>query len=175
MKAIQTKYHGPSNVRGSRIIADDHDGNRVIVPYDYSKSGHHVHFVAVQALCRKMGWNGHVVCGGLSGGVYVWVFLDHAMSGAALNVQTAEPAAVTITDAPVSTLTGPAVSGGPTFKTLIQWGTEATREENPDAISEYEFKTQAELDAFMYGVDESSGWMEYEVKEKPRRRKMKTS
>ncbi len=39
----------------------------------------------------------------------------------------------------------------------ILWGVD----ENP---SEYSFKTQAEADAFLLGVDESNGWLSYEVK-----------
>lgn len=49
------------------------------------------------------------------------------------------------------------------FVVRIRWGSAATREENPDGVCEYEFDTKAELDAFHKGVDESSGWSEYEV------------
>ena len=45
----------------------------------------------------------------------------------------------------------------------IQWGTVASREDNPPKT--YEFNTQAELDAFLLGIDEMDGWMEYEVVE----------
>lgn len=31
MKAITTTFHGPTNTRGSRIVASDQDGNRVTV------------------------------------------------------------------------------------------------------------------------------------------------
>ncbi len=46
----------------------------------------------------------------------------------------------------------------------VLWGTEETREDqgNPKP-SEYTFGTQAEADAFLLGVEESNGWMEYEV------------
>jgi hypothetical protein len=36
MKAITTKFVGPSNVKGSRYIASDEDGNRVMVSADYA-------------------------------------------------------------------------------------------------------------------------------------------
>ena len=55
MKAIVTKYHGPGNVRGSRISATDNNGNRVTVPYDHALSGEACHRVAFLALCAKLG------------------------------------------------------------------------------------------------------------------------
>ena len=45
-----------------------------------------------------------------------------------------------------------------TFKTTILWG------ESPgpgDAAKTYEFETAAELSAFIQGVEEASGWMNY--------------
>ena len=74
MKAIRTKYHGPTNTRGSRIVASDSDGNRVIKPYDHSLSRDGNHDAACQALCAKMGWSGLLARGGLRNeNVYVWV------------------------------------------------------------------------------------------------------
>lgn len=58
MKAIVTKYHGPTNTRGSRITASDEDGNRVSIPYPYELSGEDVHRKAAEALCEKMNWGG---------------------------------------------------------------------------------------------------------------------
>lgn len=43
MKAIETRYHGPTDTRGSRISAFDSDGNRVSIPYPYELSGEAVH------------------------------------------------------------------------------------------------------------------------------------
>lgn len=74
MKAILTKYVGPSNVKGSRIIASDSDGNRVIMSYPYELSGEDAHRKAAQTLCDKMGWTGELVGGGLKNG-YAWVFV----------------------------------------------------------------------------------------------------
>ena len=45
---------------------------------------------------------------------------------------------------------------------LLKWG--ETREENPRAC-EYIFKTEAEQKAFLQGVDESSGYLDYEIVE----------
>lgn len=73
MKAIVTKYHGPTDTRGSRITASDEDGNRVTIGYPYELSGEAVHRAAAVALCAKMGWTGDLVAGSLRTG-YVFVF-----------------------------------------------------------------------------------------------------
>lgn len=71
MKAILTKYHGPTDTRGSRISAFDGD-NRIFVPYDHAASDPHDE--AAIALCRKMGWAGTLVKGGTKeGNAYVWM------------------------------------------------------------------------------------------------------
>lgn len=73
MKAIVTKYHGPTDRRGARISASDEDGNRVMVPYAHELSGELVHRQAAIALCEKMGWTGTLHAGSLGKGyVYVW-------------------------------------------------------------------------------------------------------
>jgi hypothetical protein len=74
MKAIRTKYKGPTNTRGSRIIASDEDGNRVTISYPYELSGEAVHRKAADALCTKMGWTGKLESGSLKNG-YVFVFV----------------------------------------------------------------------------------------------------
>jgi len=73
MKAIITKYHGPTNFKGSRITASDEDGNRITISYPYELSGEAVHRKAADALCEKMGWKGALVSGSLKHG-YVFVF-----------------------------------------------------------------------------------------------------
>lgn len=52
------------------------------------------------------------------------------------------------------------------FAVTLAWGSPATREElGPEAHCEYSFDTEAELRAFMLGVDEAAGWMDYEIVE----------
>lgn len=72
-RAILTKYHGPTNTRGSRISATDDDGNRVTVPYDHSLSLGRNHDAAAMALCVRLGWGGRLVCGSTSRG-FAYVF-----------------------------------------------------------------------------------------------------
>ena len=79
MKAIRTKYHGPTNTRGSRISATDEDGNRVSVSYDYALSGEAVHRAAADALCAKMNWTGDLIGGSLKNG-YVFVFMKESVT-----------------------------------------------------------------------------------------------
>ena len=76
MIAIQTKYLGPTNNRGSRIKAWTCNGHSITVGYDYSLSdGAEVHSAAAVALARKMGWSGQMISGGTNQG-YVFVFAD---------------------------------------------------------------------------------------------------
>jgi hypothetical protein len=75
MKAITTRYVGPGNVRGARIIATDGD-NRISIPYDYSGNTDQVHRKAALALCHKLKWSGcdTLISGGLkTGNVYVFL------------------------------------------------------------------------------------------------------
>lgn len=73
MKAIMTKYIGPTNCRGSRIKAWDEDGNKITIGYPHELSGEAVHAKAALALCEKMGWGKDIIGGGIKGG-YVFVF-----------------------------------------------------------------------------------------------------
>lgn len=75
MKAITTKYHGPTNTRGARISASDLDGNRVSIPYPHELSGEDVHRKAAEALMAKMDWTGPLVGGAVKHG-YVFVFVE---------------------------------------------------------------------------------------------------
>lgn len=75
MQTITTKYVGPSNVRGSRIIAKASGNNtRSIVSYDCGLSDQGAHLEAVKSLCAKLGWTGEMI-GGHSKDGMVWVFV----------------------------------------------------------------------------------------------------
>ena len=82
MKAIVTRYIGPTNTKHSRVVADDGDGNRLVIPWDTSM-GECQNFKSVAiALCYKMGWFGTLQPGDLVkagrsvGKVWVWVQKD---------------------------------------------------------------------------------------------------
>ncbi len=74
MKAILTKYLGPTNHRPSRIKAIEPDGKSIIINYDYGLDEYELHKSAAVALCDKLGW-GHqsLVGGGIKEGM-AWVF-----------------------------------------------------------------------------------------------------
>jgi hypothetical protein len=72
MIAIQTKYIGPSNTRGARIVASTSNGHRLSVPYDHAGEPHRK---AAIALARKMSWTGTLAEGGTKQG-QVFVFVD---------------------------------------------------------------------------------------------------
>lgn len=78
MQAIRTKYHGPTNTKGSRISAQCEAG-RIYVSYDYALNIEDNHKAACDALVKKLGWNtGHYadMVGGEFDGAHYWVFDD---------------------------------------------------------------------------------------------------
>ncbi len=72
MKAIRTKYFGPTDFRGSRIKATDGD-NSVTIAYPHELSGEAVHRKAAELLCFRLHWKGTLIAGSLKDG-YVFVF-----------------------------------------------------------------------------------------------------
>jgi hypothetical protein len=75
MTAIVTTYHGPTNTRGSKIIADAGMKRRVSVSYDYAMNTEDNHAAAARALCAKFDWTGDLRSGGRERG-FVFVFAD---------------------------------------------------------------------------------------------------
>lgn len=73
MKAILTRYHGPSNVKGARISATA-GKNRVFISYPHELSGDEPHRMAAYALRDKMNWKGELIGGGFENGDMAWVF-----------------------------------------------------------------------------------------------------
>lgn len=43
------------------------------------------------------------------------------------------------------------------YSLIIAWGTDG------DVTQTYNFNTEAERDAFLYGVEQCDGWFEYEI------------
>ena len=80
MKAITTRYLGPTNYRGSRIVASDEDGHRAFVSYLCERSLDQNHDAAAISLCKKMAWYGTLVRGRIEhGNVYVFVEDDNQL------------------------------------------------------------------------------------------------
>ena len=70
MKAITTKYVGPSNTKASYIKAFIDDGKVSIkFPYDYELSDEDLHRAAASHLASKLLWGGSgMVTGGIKDG-----------------------------------------------------------------------------------------------------------
>jgi hypothetical protein len=73
MKAIITRYLGPTNHRPGRIVASDGEGNRIILPYDHDANHGDRHGMVARALCNKMGWDGELI-EGIHGSLHCFVF-----------------------------------------------------------------------------------------------------
>lgn len=82
MKAIRTRYSGPTNTRGSRIHATDSDGNRVSISFPYGLSGDDPHKLAAYRLMKKMSWPNLLINGGFGHDEY-WVMLPYESGQAA--------------------------------------------------------------------------------------------
>ena len=67
-QAITTKYVGPGNVRGARIIATTSSGIRHIIGYPHELSEAAGHRRAAEELCEILGWDGVLVAGGMKQG-----------------------------------------------------------------------------------------------------------
>jgi hypothetical protein len=75
MQAIQTKYMGPTNTKGSRIKATCAAGS-VTIGYPYELSGMDCHAKAAYALLAKMHWDYKLVGGQLANHDYAFVMVD---------------------------------------------------------------------------------------------------
>ena len=77
MQAINTKYIGPTNSRGSRIKATCAAGS-ITISYPYELSGQAANRKAAEALVSKLGWvdtyYGGLLGGQLANGDYAFVF-----------------------------------------------------------------------------------------------------
>ena len=62
-QTIITKYHGPTDKRGSRVSATSTGGNRITLDWDDEINTDQNHTAAALALARKMDWRGHWVGG----------------------------------------------------------------------------------------------------------------
>lgn len=72
MKAIHTKFSGPTNTRGARIIVNAEGCKRRSYPYDYGSRD--VHADAAAAFAAEHKWTGELVSGGMPDGSRVHVF-----------------------------------------------------------------------------------------------------
>ena len=71
-RTIRTKFHGPTNTRGSRISATSNGDNRIYLPWDHRLNADENHIEAAKALAAKMEWGGDWI-GGNDGNGYLFV------------------------------------------------------------------------------------------------------
>lgn len=70
-QAIETRYHGPTNYRGTRVSARASAG-RIFLAWDHSTGIEENHARAARALAEKYGWRGEWVGGCTHDERYVW-------------------------------------------------------------------------------------------------------
>jgi hypothetical protein len=76
MKAIQTRYYGPTNTRGARIKAWAEGVGSIFVPYPYGRNdGQDAHQYAAECFSDRVGWDNALVGGGLPNGDYAFCMI----------------------------------------------------------------------------------------------------
>ena len=75
LQAIVCKYHGPTDTKGSRIVATC-DAGRITVGIDNAKSVAENAADAARTLADKFGWRNRLVGGALPGDGYVFVLVS---------------------------------------------------------------------------------------------------
>lgn len=73
VRVLITRYHGPTNTRGSRVSARVPSGRRVTLGWDYSLSTEENHDRAACELADSLGWNPPTMVGNLPGPDRVYV------------------------------------------------------------------------------------------------------
>ncbi len=74
-QSIVTKYHGPTNTRGSKVIATSASGHRLQLEWDDALNSDANHQAAAMALAVKLDWSGTWAAGSTNDGC-VFVNLD---------------------------------------------------------------------------------------------------
>ena len=80
MQAIRTRYLGPTNTKGARVVATAQAG-RLVIPWDYALDQEDNHRAAAMAFIHRWGWEGDWVSGALDD-CYVHTCLKRYQTGA---------------------------------------------------------------------------------------------
>lgn len=75
MIAIETRYIGPTNYRGSRYVATTANGHRLCRSADDALNSNENHARLARELADSMQWKGALIGGGTKTGM-AWVFAD---------------------------------------------------------------------------------------------------
>lgn len=76
-QAIQTRFVGPTNTRGARVIARA-DAGRVVHYWEYALGEAGNHAEAARKFCEQYGWYGRLACGALPGSGYAFCFVEES-------------------------------------------------------------------------------------------------
>src|SRR5262245_33122948 len=95
MKVIQAKFHGPTLTKPAKVIARDGSGHTATVSYHSAVKD--AYREAVVKLCRKMKWDGKLICGD-SGNDYIFVFLPHDLMLASRGRRSSDVLDLSLTD-----------------------------------------------------------------------------
>tara|TARA_R100000808_G_scaffold260_3_gene1576 strand:- start:6939 stop:7196 length:258 start_codon:yes stop_codon:yes gene_type:complete len=76
MQSIITSFLGPTDHRGSRIIAKTSGGFKKTYPYDHRLSGEKNHASASLSLLKVLDWEGELIGGIIADSKMAWVFID---------------------------------------------------------------------------------------------------
>lgn len=74
MQAIETKYIGPTDTKGARIMARC-DAKRIVRSVDHSLNIEDRHGHVASELIHILGWHGHWVCGAVPSNSMGYVFV----------------------------------------------------------------------------------------------------
>ena len=71
-QSIETHWVGPTNTRGSRVVATTPHGTRLVHHWDYSLGFEGNHYAAAEALRAKLDWPA-IKAGGSTKRGFAWV------------------------------------------------------------------------------------------------------
>lgn len=75
MKAITTKYLGPTNHKGSRIKATEPDGKSITISWNHALNAEANHSDCARMLMDKLGWKDYDITTGCIKDAYVHVLV----------------------------------------------------------------------------------------------------
>lgn len=78
MQAIRTRYHGPTNTKGSRLSAKG-EAKTMSFSCGYASGNDVGHAAAARAYANSLGWllDGGKLVGGVFGNDYYWVIVEN--------------------------------------------------------------------------------------------------
>ena len=75
MQSIETRYLGPTNTKGARIVATATSGIKITRSMPIELEGEQAHASVAMELATQLNWRWHFLAGGTRAG-YVFVRLD---------------------------------------------------------------------------------------------------